>query len=213
MELQDIDVEWNKTICIAGARNQGKANLAQALVLMKLAPQCDVILLFGNSGSLTQWSFLEGPGMPHRVYAEVKDEVIEECFRINGARLQKNKPPIRTLLIFDDSLSRTTIHSDAINKLFIHGRIHHLCPMIIQQSVSQIHPDWRRNADYWFVFKPRTLADKVWIYENLLVETETKNEAFQLIHSIPKHTALVVDFCGGETTWGLWKAPLLRFKD
>ena len=125
-EIENLEVEWNKTICIAGARNQGKTNLAQSLLLLNLAPKVDLVLLFGNPGSLTQWEFLVGPGMPHRIYPEVKAEVIEACFRVNGERLQKKKPPIRTLIIFDDSLSRATVHSDIINRVFIHGRIFHI---------------------------------------------------------------------------------------
>ena len=128
-EIKDLEIGWNKTtgnplgICIAGARNQGKTNLAQSLLLLHLAPMVDLVILFGNPGSLTQWEFLAGPGMPHRIYPEVKPEVIEACFRVNGERLQRKKPPIRTLIIFDDSLSRATVHSDIINRVFIHGRI------------------------------------------------------------------------------------------
>ena len=154
-EIENLQIGWNKTICIAGARNQGKTNLAQSLLLLNLAPMVDLVILFGNPGSLTQWEFLVGPKMPHRIYPEVKPDVIEACFRVNGERLQKKKPPIRTLIIFDDSLSRATVHSDIINRVFIHGRIFHLCPMVLQQSISQIHTDWRRNADIWFVFRPR----------------------------------------------------------
>ena len=210
---KDIEVKWNKTICIAGARNQGKTNLAQYLTLVHLAPVCDLIILFGNGGSVTQWGFLTGPKMPHKVYPEIKEEVIEECFRENGKRLQKNKPPIRYLIIFDDSLSRTTVYSDIINKIFIHGRIFNICPMILQQSVSQIHPDWRRNADYWFCAKPRTQGDYQWIYENLTVDIENKKQAFAMIRSIPKFTFLFVDFTEGDTTVELYKAPLIKLKD
>ena len=84
--------------------------------------------------------------------------------------------------------------------------------MVLQQSISQIHTDWRRNADIWFVFRPRTQNDKLWMFENLLTCCETKKEAFELIAAIPKHTCLVVDFTGGETTIGLYKAPLLQLK-
>ena len=150
--------------------------------------------------------------MPDRIYPEVKPEVIEACFRVNGERLQKKKPPIRTLIIFDDSLSRATVHSDVINRVFIHGRIFQICPLVLQQSISQIHTDWRRNADIWFVFRPRTQNDKMWIFENLLECCETKQEAFKLISQIPKHTALMCDFTQGETTLGLFKAPLIQLK-
>ena len=209
----DLKILWNKTICIAGARNQGKTNLAQYLTLAHLAPLCDLIILFGNGGSVTQWDFLQGPKLPHRVYPEVKEEVILECFRENGERLRKKQAPIRYLVIFDDSLSRTTVYGDAINKIFIHGRIFNICPLILQQSVSQIHPDWRRNADYWFVAKPRTQADYQWIYENLTVDTENKKEAFAMIRSIPKFTFLFVDFTQGDTSVQMYKAPLVRLKN
>ena len=58
---EDISVPWNKTIVIVGARNQGKSNLAQFLVLNPesegnrgLGCQCDVILVFGNGASYLQ---------------------------------------------------------------------------------------------------------------------------------------------------------------
>ena len=86
---------------------------------------------------------------------------------MNAERLKKKKPPVRTLLIFDDSLSRKAVFSNIIKRVFIsrtilpiHGRIFHLCPLILQQSISQIHTDWRRNTDIYFLFKPRTLNDK-----------------------------------------------------
>ena len=92
MEKRDsLVVPWNHTICLAGARNQGKTNLAISILLQELAPKCDLVLLFGNGASSLQWDFLNGKGMKHRTYAELKPEVIEECFRINEARLQKKK--------------------------------------------------------------------------------------------------------------------------
>ena len=88
----EISLPWNKTICVVGARNMGKTNLAQVLLLMKngLAKSCDLILLFGNRGSSTQWSFLLGPKMPHKIYYEIKEEIIEELFSMNAERLKKN---------------------------------------------------------------------------------------------------------------------------
>ena len=59
---------------------------------------------------------------------------------------------------------------------------------------------------------PRTINDKMWIFENLLECCETKQEAFKLISEIPLHTALVCDFTGGVTSLGLFKAPLLQLK-
>ena len=170
------------------------------------------MILFGNSGSIVQYDFLVGPGLPHRIYAGIKEEVIEELFKMNSERLKKKLPCVRVLLIFDDSLSRKTVHSDIINRIFIHGRIFHLCPLIIQQSISQVHTDWRRNCDIFFLFKPRTLNDKQWVFENLLSEVETKQEAFRILNAIPKHTALCVDFTGGETKQFLYQAPKFVLK-
>ena len=50
----EISLQWNKTICVVGARNMGKTNLAQVLLLMKngLAKSCDLILLFGKPREL-----------------------------------------------------------------------------------------------------------------------------------------------------------------
>ena len=86
-------------------------------------------------------------------------------------------------------------------------------PLILSQSISQVHLDWRRNNDIYFLFKPRTLNDKQWVFENLMTGVETKQEAFALLNAIPKHTALCVDFTGGETEMFLYKAPLLRLKN
>ena len=152
--------------------------------------------------------------MPHKVYPELKEGVIEECFKTNEQRLAKGKEPVRFLLIFDDSLSRETVHNNIINRVFIHGRIYMITPVVLQQSLSQIHMDWKRNTDIWFVFKPRTINDKMWAWENLLSELlETKQEAMELMNSIPKHTCMIIDYTGGETTFRQWKAPLVKIKN
>jgi hypothetical protein len=56
------------------------------------------------------------------------------------------------------------------------------------------------------------MNDKNWLFENLLECCETKAEAFHLISKIPKHTALVCDYTGGQTSLGLYRAPLLQLK-
>ena len=212
---EDIEITWNRTLVLAGARNTGKSNLAQALILMPddgknkgIGVQADVIILFGNGASFLQWSWLRPP---HRVYPELKEEVIEECFKINAARLQSKKDPIRFVIVFDDSLSRETTYNNTINKLFIHGRIYNIVPVVLQQSISQVHLDWRRNTDMFFIFKPRTKTDKEWIHDNLL-EFETKQESFAMLAKIPKYHCLVVDFSSGETQTFLYCAPLVNVK-
>jgi hypothetical protein len=198
-----------------GARNSGKTNLAEALVLMPddgknkgIGVQSDVIILFGNGASFLQWEWLR---KPHKVYPELKEEVIEECFTINATRLQKKQDPIRFVLVFDDSLSRETTFNNTINRVFIHGRIYNIMPVVLQQSISQIHLDWRRNTDIFFIFKPRTKTDKEWIHDNLL-EFETKQESFAMLSKIPKYHCLVVDFSSGETKQYLYSAPLVNVK-
>ena len=208
---EDISVPWNKTIVIVGARNQGKSNLAQFLVLNPeaegnrgLGCQCDVILVFGNGASYLQWAWLQ---KPHKVYPQLEESAIKEAFRINELRLQRGKKPIRFLLVFDDSLSRETVHSSTINKVFTHGRHTHIVPMVLQQSISQVHSDWKRNADIFFLFRPRTMNDRNWVHENLL-ETE-KAESLAMLLRIPKHTCLVVDYSDSETKTYQLKAPLI----
>ena len=122
------------------------------------------------------------------------------------------KDPIRFLLIFDDSLSKETTYSNTINRVFTHGRHTHIVPIILQQSISQVHPDWKRNCDIFFAFKPRTLADKEWYHNNIL-ESETKSESFDMMQTIPKYCSLVVDFSSGETQTYLFRAPLISVKE
>ena len=212
---EDIVIPWNKTVTIIGARNLGKSNLAQALVLMpddgksqgKVAVS-DVVILFGNGASFLQWQWLKPP---HKCYPELKTEVIEECFQINSQRLQANKDPVRFVLIFDDSLSRETTYNSTIGRVFTHGRIYNIMPVVLQQSLSQVHADWKRNTDMFFIFKPRTKLDKEWIHDNLL-PFETKNESFEMLQNIPKYHCLVVDFSSGETKTFLYAAPLVNIK-
>ena len=114
-------LEFNKTVCLVGNRNSGKTNAATALILMPglLGAQSDVIIAFCNGASYLQWKFLEGPRLPHKVYPELKEGVIEECFKTNEQRLAKGKEPVRFLLIFDDSLSKETVHNKIINRVFL----------------------------------------------------------------------------------------------
>ena len=217
MEIrEDIKIPWNKTICLIGSRNSGKSNLAQVIILLPddgknkgLACQADLIVLFGNGASYLQWKWLR---KPHKCYPQLEESVIEECFQINASRLQKGKPPLKIVLVFDDALSRETVHNNTINKVFTHGRIYNIMPVVLQQSISQVHEAWKRHCDMFFIFKPRTKLDKEWIHDNLL-EFETKQESFEMLNKIPTHHCLVVDFTEGETKRFIYAPPLVILQE
>ena len=84
-------------------------------------------------------------------------------------------------------------------------------PVVLQQSLSQLHSDWKRNTDLFFIFKPRTKLDREWIHENLL-QTETKHESLEMLSNIPKYHCLVIDFTEGETKSYLYHPPLVSIK-
>ncbi len=178
-----------------------------------LGEQSDVILVFANGGSYIQWLWLEEKGLPHRVYPDLRESVIEECFAQNQERLRKKKELVRFLCIFDDSLDKGTVNNVAVRRIFQHGRIHMIQPVVLQQSLSQIETTWKRNTDVWFMFQPRTFNDRIWAYENVLSDiVETKQEAMELMRSLPEHTCMVIDYSSGTTEFRLWKPPLVEPK-
>ena len=200
---------------VIGARNSGKTNLSQYLLLNPtdennegLGTQSDVILVFGNGASYLQWTWLKSP---HKAYPSLREDVIQNCFKINETRLQKRKPAIRFLLIFDDSLTVRTKNSDILTRLFTHGRIYNIAPLIINQSIFHCNPDWRSNTDYFFFFKPRTKREIDFIHDNLLTGTRKESEA--LLNSLEKHQCLMIDYCSGSTKVSKLKAPLISIKE
>ncbi len=132
---------------------------------------------------------------------------------MNQARLKKGKELVRFLIIFDDSLDKSTVNNASVRRIFQHGRIHMIQPVVLQQSLSQIEMTWKRNTDIWFIFQPRTFNDRIWAYENVLSDiVETKQEALELIKDLPEHTCMIVDYSTGKTLFRLWKPPLVEPK-
>lgn len=81
-------------------------------------------------------------------------------------------------------------------------------PLVLQQSISQTDTTWRSNTDYFITFKPRTLRDKMFVWENLLCDVaETKNDAFKIMKEMKPYEALVVDYTSGKTNIGFFTAP------
>ena len=83
-------------------------------------------------------------------------------------------------------------------------------PLVLQQSISKVDTTWRSNTDYFITFKPRTLRDKMYVWENLLCEGKTKKEAFAIMEKMKPYQALVVDYTSGETKCGFFTAPLVQ---
>jgi hypothetical protein len=84
-------------------------------------------------------------------------------------------------------------------------------PLVLQQSISQVDTTWRSNTDYFITFKPRTLRDKTYVWENLMCEVaKTKKEAFAILEKMKPYQALVVDYTSGETKCGFFTAPLVQ---
>ena len=176
-----------------------------------LGSQADLIIVFSNGSAYRQYEFLLGKGSPHRVYAQLEPDVIDKIFAINEGRIQRGKPPVKVLLVFDDSLSKTERYSQQVNRCFQFGRINQIVPLVLQQSISQVDTTWRSNTDYFLTFKPRTLRDKLYVWENLLCEVaETKKEAFKILESMEPYQALVVDYTSGKTKTGFFTAPLVE---
>ena len=131
------------------------------------------------------------------------------CFKINEKRQKEKKKLVKFLLVFDDCLSREHIHNKTILKLFQWGRIYKICPLVLNQSISQIHPDLKRNTDILFLFKPVLLRDKLYIWENWLCSEFSKNKSLELLNRVPAYHSLVINLTAAETSFGLYKAPLI----
>ena len=198
---------------IVSPRNAGKTNMARFLILKEglLGSQADIIIVFSNGAAFTQYEFLLGPKSPHRVYPQLEPDVIDQIFKVNEGRIQKGKIPVKVLIVFDDSLSKTERYNKQVNRCFQFGRINHIVPLVLQQSISQVDTTWRSNTDYFITFKPRTLRDKTFVWENLMCEVaQTKKEAFAILEKMKPYQALVVDYTTGETKCGFFTAPLVQ---
>jgi hypothetical protein len=206
-------IKWNHPILIVSPRNAGKTNMARFLILKEglLGSQADIIIVFSNGAAYTQYEFLLGPKSPHRIFRQLEPDVIDQIFKINEGRIQQGKIPVKVLIVFDDSLSKTERYSKQVNRCFQFGRINQIVPLVLQQSISQVDTTWRSNTDYFITFKPRTLRDKTYVWENLMCEmAETKKEAFQILEKMKPYQALVVDYTSGETKCGFFTAPLVQ---
>jgi len=193
--------------------------MARFLILKEglLGSQADIIIVFSNGAAFTQYEFLLGPKSPHRVYPQLEPDVIDQIFKVNEGRIQKGKIPVKVLIVFDDSLSKTERYNKQVNRCFQFGRINHIVPLVLQQSISQVDTTWRSNTDYFITFKPRTLPahwwarDKTFVWENLMCEVaQTKKEAFAILEKMKPYQALVVDYTTGETKCGFFTAPLVQ---
>ena len=205
-------IKWNHPILIVSPRNAGKTNMARFLILKEglLGSQADIIIVFSNGAAYTQYEFLLGKKSPHRVYHQLEPAIIDQVFKINEGRIQQGKIPVKVLIVFDDSLSKSERYNKQVNRCFQFGRINQIVPLVLQQSISQVDTTWRSNTDYFITFKPRTLRDKMYVWENLLCEGKTKKEAFAIMEKMKPYQALVVDYTSGETKCGFFTAPLVQ---
>ncbi len=93
-----------------------------------------------------------------------------------------------------------------MNRLFIHSRIYKIQPIIIQQSISQCHADWKRNTDLFILFRPRTRTDMEWMHANVM-ENEKKEETFEQLRAMKPYQALVVDYTKNPVDRFYYTAP------
>ena len=211
---EEIKLDHNKTVCIVGHRGSGKSNLSQAMMLLPehgWGAKSDVVLVFANPGSMMQWMWISKI-KPHRVFPEINEAVIQSCFTMNAKRMKKKQDLIKFVFIFDDSLSRDTIWSNTMNRLFIHSRLYQIQPIIIQQSISQCHPDWRRNTDIWILFRPRVRSDMEWIHNNVM-DNEKKEESFKELREMQPYHALIVDYTKNPIERFYYKAPHVNIEN
>ncbi len=202
-------------ICVA-ARNMGKSVLIKNFLVMQngLGSLHDVILIHGSAGSFQQYDFLLSKKSPNRIYPELREDVIENCYKVNLARKKKNQALIKFLHIFDDVLDNSSPHNKVVNRLFAVGRHLAQTPLIIAQSLSMLSTTARRNCDVFIFGKPRTFGDIDWAIKNLLQGVngyEDKKKCVSLLNNLEKYQFIVVDYTGGDTKCGLIKSDYIYF--
>ncbi len=201
-------IKWGATYAVVGSKNSGKSTMMKNLVLIPgmLGSLADIVIVLGNGSSLETWDFLKFKNSPHKVVPFLDNELIKTCFRNNEKRRKEKKVLVRYLFVLDDCLSITTKNNEQVLRLFQFGRHSSCIPIACQQSIVQLHPDIRRNVDVWFCFKPRTDADRKFIYDNLISEFYEKKAANAMMYNMKPYVALVVSFLGGKTKQTFWKA-------
>ena len=169
----------------------------------------DILIIFANPSAATQYNYLK-KDKSVKIYPELDNSKIEELFRINEGRLQKKKPPVRFLVLFDDSLDSSAKNNISIQRCFIWGRINHVCPVLLTHNPTLVSPCCRANADYFVTFRVRTLSQKEYIWNNLLSShVETKKKAFQIINGLVPYECLIADYTKGGNRIYRFMPPLM----
>jgi len=89
------------------------------------------------------------------------------------------------------------------------GRHYFVMLLVLSQSWVQIHNDIRRNLDCMIFFSLRAKADREMLVETLACCMDKKS-ALSLNDSLPKHTALIIDYGSGELELYKWEVPLIK---
>ena len=96
-----------------------------------------------------------------------------------------------------------------LTKVATWGRHYQIMLLALSQSWTMLHPDIRRNLDIIIFFSLRSKGDHEMLADTL-AGLMTKKQAYALNDTLPKFTALIIDYSKGELELYKWKVPLIK---
>ena len=210
LEELDFDVlpEGFFTI-VYGARRTGKTH-SIAVQLEKIKNRFDFAYLFSDTATLHNndknfYNFdmireeAKFPGFDEEVLTRIIDRQKAVMQHNNECKLQRDKKPNKTLIIFDDFVHNKGIrYSKVFTDLPVLGRHYDISVICLSQGYSQVasgglNGATRMNADMVMTFLPRNSNDVERISEWYLTKDKHENNWFVKTACEEKHRMVAID--------------------
>ena len=164
---------------IVGASGSGKTTL----LIKKLKKMKHGHSIVISSSAANQPMYTENHKLFDEFYTSVNDDLIKKIIRMKSSNKMKNKNPF--LVVFDDEGSDPyfTQRKNQLTKLWGNIRHHDIHMIMCLQEVTQVYPNYRKNADAAYIFAPTNLQEKTTLGNDFMgrYEPKIRNKIFDSV--------------------------------
>lgn len=139
------------TWLVVASRNQGKSHLFRYVWETDLSrgksgqPRWHIIVLMSNTLRTGQYEYLtRSPTC--RAYSDFDEDVVDALFDLQDSNIEQSGRYLNILLVLDDVVSKETVKSAALQKVFLMGRHFGISLVWMTQSPQLVRPILRNNV-------------------------------------------------------------------
>ena len=165
----DSKKRLNFSMMLIAKRRSGKTELIKYFYEKYWHDKYDLVLVYttdANAEYYKQW--IKGK----RQFITNNDlDKIKTAIKFNSNLRKKNRMPVNTLVIFDDTVSRKQKFDEDILNLYTKGRHYNLSIVYSSQTPTLVDNIWKENSDFIFIFKMTTRRYQEYVADNIISGT------------------------------------------